>query len=267
VGGASVFDRMEWDDRRVRVDDIEFRIVPGGADISDTTVPELRLFKTRAMLRRYEEFWARRPGFAARNIVELGIWDGASAVFWFEHFDPDKLVAVDISTRGDTDYFRRYVETRADGRLSTYWGTDQSDSARLLDIVGRECAGPLDVVIDDASHRYHATKASFEALFPLLRPGGVFIIEDWSWEYTANLRPRDRGLGLARLVVPLVELAGTQQGVVADVTVSRWFVAVERGKADVETARALRLADPTTSPMARARRAFEARLPRRSPRL
>lgn len=32
-----------------------------------------------------------------------------------------------------------------------------------------------------ASHAYEETKASFEFLFPLLSPGGVYLIEDWSW--------------------------------------------------------------------------------------
>ena len=35
--------------------------------------------------------------------------------------------------------------------------------------------------MDDASHAYEETKASFEFLCPLLSPGGVYVIEDWSW--------------------------------------------------------------------------------------
>jgi hypothetical protein len=35
-------------------------------------------------------------------------------------------------------------------------------------------------VIDDASHLIAPTRVSFNLLFPRLRPGGVFVIEDWS---------------------------------------------------------------------------------------
>src|SRR4029077_11377083 len=45
--------------------------------------------------------------------------------------------------------------------------------------------GSIDVVIDDASHLYGPTRRSFEILFPLLKPGGAYIIEDWP----AGLRP------------------------------------------------------------------------------
>ena len=38
-------------------------------------------------------------------------------------------------------------------------------------------------MIDDASHLYEPSLASFETLFPLLRPGGTYIIEDWKWEH------------------------------------------------------------------------------------
>jgi hypothetical protein len=38
----------------------------------------------------------------------------------------------------------------------------------------------LDLVIDDASHLLGPTRSSFNVLFPLLRPGGVYVIEDWS---------------------------------------------------------------------------------------
>ena len=42
---------------------------------------------------------------------------------------------------------------------------------------------PVDLVIDDASHRYPETVASFEVLFPRLRTGGLYVIEDWTAEH------------------------------------------------------------------------------------
>ena len=41
----------------------------------------------------------------------------------------------------------------------------------------------LDLVIDDASHLLPETTASFNVLFPRLRAGGLFVIEDWSWQH------------------------------------------------------------------------------------
>ena len=35
-------------------------------------------------------------------------------------------------------------------------------------------------MIDDASHLLAESRSSFESLFPRLRPGGLYIIEDWN---------------------------------------------------------------------------------------
>ena len=39
-------------------------------------------------------------------------------------------------------------------------------------------------MIDDASHKLDLTRRSFEMLFPLLREGGVYVIEDWAAQHT-----------------------------------------------------------------------------------
>jgi hypothetical protein len=84
----------------------------------------------------------------------------------------------------DHDGFDKFVATNGGAsRIATYWGVDQGDAATLRSIVDKEFSGPLDLVIDDASHLYAPTKASFETLFPLLRPGGLYIIEDWAWAH------------------------------------------------------------------------------------
>src|SRR4030095_2496968 len=118
------------------------------------------------------------------SIFELGIWDGGSTAFWCEFFQPKKLVAVDLSLRTDSKYFERYIESRAlQQRVKTYWGVDQQNSDELLRISQLEFKTSLDLVLDDASHHYRPTKSSFEALFPLIRPGGLYIIEDWAWAH------------------------------------------------------------------------------------
>jgi len=42
----------------------------------------------------------------------------------------------------------------------------------------RDALQGLDVVVDDASHLYRLTVASFDALFQHLRSGGLYFIED-----------------------------------------------------------------------------------------
>src|SRR5262249_14428941 len=109
---------------------------------------------------------------------------------------------------------------------------DQADP-RLRALVEAELGGGVDLVIDDASHLYHASKTSFEALFPLLPSGGVYILEDWAWEHWPETHdPRHafaREESLTRLVSELAEPTGSPKTLIAGISVFEGFVAIERG--------------------------------------
>jgi predicted O-methyltransferase YrrM len=197
--------------------------------------PHFRFYKNKALVGEFEAFFGQRPSLRAERILELGIFDGGSVAFWAEALDPQMLVAVDLATRGDSEYFRAYLTARKHrGTVATHWGVNQADQERLRAIVQRDFDGPLDLVIDDASHQYSQTKASFEACFPLIRPGGFYIIEDWSWhhwrEYQAISPYRGR-IPASRLIVELAEATGTRTGAIASITVQGTIAAVERGPA------------------------------------
>ena len=68
--------------------------------------------------------------------------------------------------------------------VRVYDDVDQADRGRLAEIVDEEFGDePLDFVLDDCSHLYEPTRASFNELFPRLRPGGIYTIEDWRWAH------------------------------------------------------------------------------------
>lgn len=132
-------------------------------------------------------------------------------------------------------------------RIRTYWKTNQADKARLRTIVETEFDGPLDLVIDDASHLYRQTRASFEALFPLFVPGGLYIIEDWAWdhwrEFSSPDHPWTGEEPLTRLVVELIEAAGTSTQLISSIVVYQGFVVVERGLLQMDKATYFNLED------------------------
>jgi hypothetical protein len=226
--------RFHWRKDRAVLDDLVFRIEHGKADNWDLGDDCFRFYKVKDLVDEYAEFWATRGHVPVRNVLELGIWDGGSAAFWFEFFRPRKHVAVDFQVRQDSRYFVRYLQSRGLGeRLKTLWGVDQADRPRLAGIADAEFDGPLDVVIDDASHLYGPTRASFETLFPRLRPGGLYFLEDWAWEYDPQFRAAGNPLagdrGMAALVKELTDLAGSGRQLIRRMTVFNGFVAVERG--------------------------------------
>jgi len=192
------------------------------------------LMKTRTILHQYKEYWASRETFHPQNIFELGIWEGGSIALWFEYFSPQKYVAVDYLPEARSKHLGRYVESRdLKSRIKTYWGVDQFDSLKLREIIDTEFDRPLDLVFDDASHMFARTKSSFEILFPKLRAGGLYLIEDWAWEYSERFRELGDAWstdpGLTKLILEFIQAIGKSTFPIRSLTVYPGFLAVERG--------------------------------------
>jgi hypothetical protein len=230
-------ERFVFDEDELRIDGYVFRL---GHDFAwdawkSSSGDCFLMFKPRAMLEALDRCFSSRPDDSPiRSIFEIGIWDGGSSAYWFEYFHPDKLVAVDFIKREDSDYFRAYVDGRgiAD-RLKTHWGVDQADAERLWEIVDTEFDGdPLDLVIDDGSHLLEETRTTFETLFPRLRKGGLYVIEDWNWELNPTFREPDHYFatrdGLVGFVADLARVVGSSW-MIHSLTIYPGFVAIERG--------------------------------------
>jgi methyltransferase family protein len=231
---AGVGEKLKWQRDRVFLDDLVFRLEYTKNDDWDLGNRCFMFYKSKELVDQYLQFWNLRGRFPIEHIVEIGIHDGGSVVFWFEHFRPKKHVAIDLLQRDDSEYFKWYVASRGlQDRLKTYWGVDQADEERLRGIVRREFSAPLDLIVDDASHLYAPTRKSFETLFPLLRQGGLYIIEDWQWGYDPHWTRPDSPFAteivLSKLVVELLEAVGSSRGVIASLIAYGGFVAVERG--------------------------------------
>jgi hypothetical protein len=190
-------------------------------------------YKVKGLIDDYERFLASRQ-FKCRRFLELGMWEGGSLVFWYELLRPEKIVGIDLRQWAESSYFQRYIGQHGlQDTVKSYWQVNQADTQRVRAIVSAEFDGPLDLVVDDASHLYRPTLNSFQTLFPLVKPGGFYIIEDWAWEhwpvcFTSELAiSGDRGL--TDLVSEIVQAAGTFNGFIKSITVYQGFAAVERG--------------------------------------
>jgi len=76
----------------------------------------------------------------------------------------------------------RYKEQNLDV-IRSYYGVNQADRALMNEILEIQFAGSIDLVVDGASHFYAETKAAFETVLPYMSPGGIYVIEDWSWAH------------------------------------------------------------------------------------
>ena len=229
-----MFDGMRWTDDTVRIGDVTFDLADAHSRRSTSPSTRPRLLKDQALVGDYQKAFGRASGFRARRIFELGLWDGGSAIFWCELAQPDLYIGIDTARPAESQALSTYVASGpATRRVVTRWGVDQSDRAALVALVEESDARPLDLVVDDASHRYAPTRASFEALFPLLRPGGLYVIEDWAWAHWAEYQTPDHAWANdpspTRLVAELVEATGSASDVIARLEVLGGLVVAERG--------------------------------------
>jgi SAM-dependent methyltransferase len=242
------FDQLIWLPDRLLLNGLVFRLEHFKNDNWELGDECFRLFKTRGLLENFGGFFASRPGLRPRNLLELGTWDGGSIVLWNEWLRPRKHMAVDVSEPRENAYFERYLVQRGLHRqVKRYWRTNQGDSSRIQEIVAKEFDGPLDMVIDDASHKYGPTKSCFETLFPLLRPGGLYVIEDWAWGHWPEFQSPNHGWAneppLTDLVVELIESTGTRGSPIQSVLTYHGFTVIERGSTNAARLREFKLED------------------------
>jgi len=125
-------------------------------------------------LRHYEELF--RP-FRDQpiNLLEIGVASGASLAVWTRYFSKAQIVGVEINPDG-----ARFAGERVAIRIGS-----QEDPGFLH---GVTVEFPPTIIIDDGSHLAHHMIASFEALFPTLLPGGVYIFEDMAFHFDESDR-------------------------------------------------------------------------------
>ena len=103
------------------------------------------------------------------SLLEIGVQNGGSLETWSEYFQEAKLfVGCDIDPKcGDLRY--------DDPRINIVVG-DANAAPAFQNIA--KLSTSFDIVIDDGSHISSDILRSFINYFPLLKPGGTFVIED-----------------------------------------------------------------------------------------
>ncbi|MFI6999211.1 class I SAM-dependent methyltransferase [Nocardia sp. NPDC050175] len=111
------------------------------------------------------------------TILEIGVggYDdlrrgGESLRMWKRYFPRATIYGLDIIDK----------TTLSEPRLTVLQG-DQSSPADLERVI--RATGPLDIIIDDGSHVSAHVITAFNTLFPVLRDGGVYVVEDLQTSY------------------------------------------------------------------------------------
>jgi hypothetical protein len=124
------------------------------------------------------------------RLLEIGIGDydselgGGSLRMWQRYFRRGLIYGLDI--------FPKRID---EPRIAAIRG-DQNDRELLGELAAR--IGPLDIVIDDGSHVNEHVLTSFNALFPHVRQGGLYVIEDLQTSYWPAYGGEDQDLASPR---------------------------------------------------------------------
>ena len=129
--------------------------------------------KAAGLSGNYERHFAPLVGKEIK-LLELGVYKGASLLFWRDYFENGTITGLDANPAHIDD---------PTGMIHIYQGYQQNIA--LLDRIAREQAPDgFDVIIDDCSHIGRLAHVSFWHLFQNhLKPGGLYAIEDWMTGY------------------------------------------------------------------------------------
>jgi cephalosporin hydroxylase len=103
-------------------------------------------------------------------LLELGISEGASIKMWRDYMPNAWIHGTDIVDYPD-------ILLRDFGSNITCHNCDQTDRVKMKQMA-ESVGGQFDIIIDDASHAMNDILISLDVLFPYLKEGGLYIIED-----------------------------------------------------------------------------------------
>jgi hypothetical protein len=126
------------------------------------------------------------------TLLEIGVFKGGSLQLWRRYFGPGATIyGIDIDPA---------CAEMADPPTQIRIGS-QADPLFLRSVV--EEMGRPNIVLDDGSHVAQHQRVSFETLFSLLQPGGLYIIEDTQTAYWPG--QHEGGYGRAGTAIELVK--------------------------------------------------------------
>lgn len=146
---------------------------------------------------RYFDFYEHEfRGFRPARIVEIGVQGGKSLRLWKRLFPEAEVVGVDIDP-----------SVRVEGFSVVHVDQAERGAFDWLDWA--------DLVIDDGGHTMRQQVRTFDAVWPKVRPGGAYVIEDlhtgWMAGYGDAQYPLGSTMGMikrwAEAIQPLSDKA------------------------------------------------------------
>lgn len=99
------------------------------------------------------------------NLLEIGVETGGSIRMFRDYFPNAIIHGIDIVSCNDS------------GERTKGYIADQSKPEQLLSVI-EQIGARLEIIIDDGSHDMNDILISLKTLYPHLKDGGIYVIED-----------------------------------------------------------------------------------------
>jgi predicted O-methyltransferase YrrM len=130
----------------------------------------------------FNKFMQNEKNFV-RNILEIGSYEGRSAIFFLNYFNASKITCVD-TWLGSHEHVRKMeeIEKNFDNNLKLYENKlikhkTTSDNFFLTNKL------LFDLIYIDGLHAYDQVKSDLENAYKFLRPKGYLLIDDYLWKF------------------------------------------------------------------------------------
>lgn len=119
------------------------------------------------------------------KVLEVGVFFGHSIKMWKDYFPTAMIYGLDhfeglqgngSRFNGFLDYYNE-LNQRPDPRIKLF-KVNQSRKEELKEFVASQTPASFDVILDDGSHLMYDQQITFGILWPLVKNGGYFVIED-----------------------------------------------------------------------------------------
>jgi len=99
------------------------------------------------------------------NVLEIGVFNGASVKMWSDYFINSQIFGIDYVDK--SKYDAEKIKTII---------ADQANREQLTKVF--QDLPEMDIIIDDGGHTMEQQQVSLGVLFPYLKDGGIYVIED-----------------------------------------------------------------------------------------
>lgn len=205
--------------------DVNFRFVLTDFDKFNTSAQEIILLKDKPALDLYQSVLEQDP---PARVLEFGTYQGGSPVYLSLMFNLRKYVGIDICNpvQGLQDFLVGHPVGR---NINIHYQTSQDDSQAIRSIIDQEFGNdPIDLIVDDASHQYELSRRTFEITYPLLRPGGLYVIEDWGWAHWQGFNEWQDAPALSNLVFQLSALCAAHMEIIQEIRIFPVFMFIKK---------------------------------------